>query len=387
MSPNRGYIVIPKLIEQPTWGGYYIAKTKGWSNMPWGKTKFGQSYELYSKSFLSLATNTTQEDFRPEITEPPSQIIPLSQLILPDAQSVLGMRNIDVFGKELKTLIKFTQAKGNSFQIHVKPGTEYTKWRAKPESWYYFEEGMATLGLSDLTKIEAYKQACITIDAYVKSLSTAVQAQKMEIEEARQKIQTFVNGQNIYQYVNMVTIPQEAVVNLDRGGTHHSWEEDDAKMPLGNVLYEVQVDEMDPISTIRSFDKGKIMDDGSTRDLQIDDYFNYIDTTPEGNTPQSFIGSAQQIARGEGYELQQLFDTQYYKLQRLDISAVFSNEYTAPHDQTFHHLFVKSGQIVYDDGQVELMVGTGHSVFVPASVVSYTLTPESRQATVLKTYV
>ena len=48
------YIVVPTLIEQPTWGGEYIGNLKGLAQENLGGKKIGQSYELFRDSNLSL---------------------------------------------------------------------------------------------------------------------------------------------------------------------------------------------------------------------------------------------------------------------------------------------------------------------------------------------
>ena len=54
----QSYIIIPNLIEQPTWGGFYLAKHKKLSNPVFKTKKIGQSYELYEFSNLSEKTST-----------------------------------------------------------------------------------------------------------------------------------------------------------------------------------------------------------------------------------------------------------------------------------------------------------------------------------------
>ena len=67
---KRPYLVIPKLIEQPTWGGQYIVTTKGWlHHSNWAELKIGQSYELFSGSNLSLLTSSEDPNFTGELTD------------------------------------------------------------------------------------------------------------------------------------------------------------------------------------------------------------------------------------------------------------------------------------------------------------------------------
>ena len=108
MNLSRPYLVIPKLIDQPTWGGQYIVAAKGWAGRAGlGEAKIGQSYELFSGSNLSLLSSSEDPAFAGEFTDrdavqvqtAPENSIPISRL--PDGSSVF--------------LIKFTQALGNSF--------------------------------------------------------------------------------------------------------------------------------------------------------------------------------------------------------------------------------------------------------------------------------
>jgi len=85
MSTNRAYLIIPKLIEQPTWGGRYIMKEKGWQKHPDAQRKIGQSYELYSGSYLSLATDTADAAFQPELDSIPRDAFQIEQIRAEDA--------------------------------------------------------------------------------------------------------------------------------------------------------------------------------------------------------------------------------------------------------------------------------------------------------------
>ncbi|QQR52772.1 hypothetical protein IPG36_01470 [bacterium] len=74
---RRPYLVIPKLIKQPTWGGSYIVAAKGWSDHEGlGDLKIGQSYELFSGSNLSLLTSTDDPLFKGELTDNAGVAIP-----------------------------------------------------------------------------------------------------------------------------------------------------------------------------------------------------------------------------------------------------------------------------------------------------------------------
>jgi mannose-6-phosphate isomerase class I len=178
---------------------------------------------------------------------------------------------------------------------------------------------------------------------------------------------------NPWQYVNVHSVDQYSLLDLSIGGIHHSWEEDE-NLPNGNIVYEVQQDVMDDFCTLRSFDQGKIKDDGTIRTIHIDDYFQFLDVTEEHNT----IDFA--LRRRQGTNL---LKTPYYSMDELQIS----DKTQVQVGESFDHLFVLSGvaRVTYAD--TTLTIGKGHSCFVPWKVGSYTLEPVQGNTTVLKTYI
>ncbi len=174
---QQPYYVIPILIEQPTWGGQYIAEFKELKDQYFAEHNIGQSYELSSAN--KLHTDPTQARVyalgsadAPDQAEPVTEVerISMPKLIASDPERILGAKTLAKFGTNFPLLIKFTQAQENSYQLHVKPGSEFNGWQAKPESWYYLEQGSATLGIKDLKQVEAYKKRCLEIDAKAQQL-------------------------------------------------------------------------------------------------------------------------------------------------------------------------------------------------------------------------
>lgn len=347
---KKPYLIVPYLIEQPTWGGEYICEKKGWLHKPHleGK-KIGQSYELYDRSLLSTTITSTNDPlFGPEVKDTIS---------------------ISEFAEERAfPLIKFTQAKGNSFQLHVKPLTDDSRWKQKAESWYYFENGKITFGIKKGIDISKYKDACIAINNTMKRLSAMVVKKELTMEKAKKEAEVFIKNQNPWQYVNVCEVKKGDIVDLSGGGLHHSWEEDVVNYPMGNILYEVQQDVMDPICTIRSFDQGKFKNDGTIREIHIDDYFKYIDIDEKRNTLVV-----------EKNESGVLFDTNYYSLSLLSLQDKKKLESTS----SFHHLFVQEGKITVGDafGNV-VVVGQGHSCFIPKGLV-YEIDPSIKSEVLL----
>ena len=339
---KKPYLVIPHLIEQPTWGGDYILETKNWTHKTnWQGKKIGQSYELYSGTKLAQDIRLSADrSFGPEYK-----------------------KTIDIshFGEDRPfPLIKFTQAKGNSFQLHTKPGTTDPRWLPKAESWYYFESGKITLGIKKGADMTRYKQVCKEIELHMKDVSAQIRAGRITLEDAKHQAHAFITAKDPWQFVNVYNVAPETLIDLSGGGLHHSWEEDEDN-PLGNVVYEVQQDVMDPVSTIRSFDQGKIMEDGTIREIHIDDYFTYLDQSEERNT---YIPT-------QGGEGELLFTNPHYSLARLAVNV----DRPMHADTSFHHLFVKEGEVKVIAGKDEIVITRGHSGFIPKGV-TYVIHPD-----------
>jgi mannose-6-phosphate isomerase class I len=333
---KKPYLIVPYLIEQPTWGGEYICEKKEWLNKPSlrGK-KIGQSYELYDRTLLAKTIMSSEDPlFGPE---------------------VLDTISISEFVEDRPfPLIKFTQAKGNSFQLHVKPLITDSRWKQKAESWYYFENGKITFGIKKGTDVNKYKETCISINNMMKKLSEMIIKKTISVEQAKKEAKAFISEKNPWQFVNVCEVKKGDIVDLSGGGLHHSWEEDIINYPMGNILYEVQQDVMDPVCTIRSFDQGKFKDDGTIREIHIDDYFKYVDLDEKRNTL-----TVEKNKNGT------LFDTDYYSLSLLTILETKKMESST----SFHHLFVQTGKITVQDtiGNTTT-VGEGHSCFIPKGV-------------------
>ena len=347
---KKPYLVIPFLIEQSTWGGDYICQKKGWLDKEDLKgKKIGQSYELYDKSFLATAITSSEDAaFSPNTK---------------DHISISTFKETRPF-----PLIKFTQAKGNSFQLHVKTGVRDSRWRQKAESWYYFEKGKMTFGLKKGTDINKYKEVCLVIQDKMKEVSQKIIKREITQEDARLEVRSFIQEKNPWHFVNVCDVQKGDIIDLSGGGIHHSWEEDAVHYPLGNILYEVQQDIMDPDCTIRSFDQGKFKEDGTIRELHINDYFKYIDQDEKRNIP-----TTHKIHSGR------LFDTPFYTLDLIQLSSVKEMESSS----SFHHIFVKEGSIeVQDEIENKLFVGEGHSCFIPKDIL-YTIKPSSQSELLL----
>ncbi len=379
---TRPYLVHPKLIEQPTWGGQYIAGAKGWGAHPdLARVKIGQSYELFSGSNLSLAESSNDPTFTYELTDrdavaqatAPDYSVPLASLTSDEPAKVLGPNK-----SVLNLLIKYTQALGNSFQVHLKDGVSHPVFKPKPESWYYFEPGLITFGVKPDIDWAEYERVCREIESAIKQIGEHLAAKTITYDGAQAEIKVLLENKDPWRFVNAVPTAKDQLVDLSAGGIHHSWEEDATHAPLGNILYELQAEALDNISTFRNFDKGKIGQSGKIRDLQIDEYFLAIDRSPEANDPKRHMRTARNVKSTDDYSLGRLMASNYYSLDKLDLrrqQANYTEEITG-----YRHLFVKSGRITVAAGDTAITVGTAHSCFIPAAAQLYhvtSLTPAS----------
>src|SRR5581483_2733550 len=132
-----------------------------------------------------------------------------------------------------------TQALGNSFQVHMKSDVTHPIWKPKPESWYFFESGIITLGAKPGIDWDAYKNISIAIDKEMQKLGKQVSAKELTYGEAKQRTAELLRTNDPWQFVNIVEVKKDRLVDLSSGGIHHSWEESE-QLPHGNVLYEVQ---------------------------------------------------------------------------------------------------------------------------------------------------
>lgn len=368
------FYIIPILIKQPTWGGTYIQQLKQLRFAQLESEKIGQSYELSAESRISADPAAQDSCYVMDSSMGSSQqygpvtsTIDLQSLLSVDPKAVLG--NIPQLGTStMPLLIKFTQAQSNSFQVHVKPGAEFHGWQAKPESWYFLEEGRATLGLKPGTQIAQYKQSCLEIDAFSRELSNQVKNEMLGLHTAREQLAAFIAERDPHNYVNLVSIPRGSVVDLSEGGIHHSWENND-ELSQGNIVFEVQLDVKDERSTIRSFDQGNMKESGDIRPLHIEDYFQAINTSPLDNRPDRLIRQPQGRTE-QGIKHTNLFDTDYYLTTSVETVGPASQAVSI---RSFQHIFAQQGDLRVEWRDLTFDLKEGRSLFIPAACEQYLL--------------
>lgn len=384
----KPYFIIPLLVEQPTWGGEYIAEFKNLKHAKLEGQKIGQSFELYGESLLAtepsseprFALATATDVAHPELFGETTTALPIGKLLAEDAAAMLGRRVTEKTQGQLKTLIKFTQAKSNSYQAHVKIGQEFGHWQPKPESWYYFEPGLITLGLAPGCDVAEYQQRCLAIDAFAQDISRRIKAGELSLPAGKQELKAFIDEDHPRRFVNTVRVERDHIIDLSGGGIHHSWEVDPGQ-PLGNIVYEVQLDVRDENCTLRSFDQGSIKDDGGVRPLSIEDYFHGLDRNATFNQPEHFFQTTQTRHQGSA-TLTELFTNEFYRTTLLDLPAA-ARATTLELDDSFAHVFVKTGQVTLATSAGELTLAKGQAAFVPAGLSQYQLTTDQASTVIV----
>jgi len=355
-----------ELIEQPSWGGQYIIDLKGLADDPqWKGKKVGQSYEMAKASKL--------------IDPDGGAVRPLSELISADPAAFLGQKVVDKHGPDLSLLIKLTQAKGNSFQAHLPEGKTLGHWVPKPEAWFYLAPGLYTFGLKAGTDFEAYSRILHTLDDEMGRLSREVKSGRFSVEEARAQAQQRIHTLDPFAYVNTVEAQTDDVIDLTAGGIHHSWEQDDARFPDGNLVYEVQLDVPDDKCSMRGFDKGKFLDDGGLRPTHVADYLATIERDAAHNELSRHIRKPEVVEEGGEGKTESLFRTAHFNTDRLTVMAGSSLPQSLA--SGFHHLFVHAGMPTIG-GRV---LAQGRSYVLPAALGEYAVEAGDREAVILKT--
>ncbi|HDS11357.1 MAG TPA: hypothetical protein ENN77_00445 [Candidatus Wirthbacteria bacterium] len=401
MDQKEIYLIVPHLMKQQTWGGDYIPTCKGIVDHPLvtGR-KIGQSYELFGGSklipsawlpknkhrfFEFYKRSKSLALFLPHET----RHISLVDLIADDPKGVLGANIAQKTNNTMPILIKFTQAQGNSFQLHVKEKHESETWKAKPETWYFLGDGLITLGLKPGADLKKFKKICQKTEDYMQEMSKRLKNKTQKMIETRRLVATYINRRDPWQFVNCLKVKKGWVVDLSSGGIHHSWEEDKEKLPQGNLVYEIQLDRSDEKSTLRCFDKGKIKYGGGIRDLQIADYFKYLDSSPKTNDPKQMIRQPEDMPpkSNQGQEIY-LFENPHYKLHKIVLPA--GQAYKGQTKGSFQHLFVESGSVEITsctDTTKKLKLLSSWSAFCPACLGEYQIQALKQDTVILKTFI
>jgi mannose-6-phosphate isomerase class I len=206
----------------------------------------------------------------------------------------------------------------------------------------------------------------------------------LSAEEGRAKGLSIAKAHDPWRFVNVIESEKDDIVDLSACALHHSWEEDEDRIPQGNIVYELQADVDDSVSSIRGFDKGKISGDGSLRPVHIDDYFRLIDRDPDFNKPERHMRQALTVRDDDSVRVKRAIDSEWYSLEIACLSGRSSFEHDA---SSYRHVFVRRGTIAIETAENQIKVGSGHSAFIPASANSYSMESLGGEAEALITFI
>ena len=204
---DRPYLVIPRFIEQPTWGVHILFhinkfKTKNCALAKLAKVMSCMEVRFYPPLHprLTLNSKATLLSIIRVVASPLSPVI--SNCRGPRRPKPVPNAGIFFSPQTMPLLIKFTQALGNSFQIHVKKSQKQSRWKPKPESWYYLEDGVITYGIKKGAGMEEFKRVCLAIEEKMIALSTSLKIGALSYGRAKEKAESFIKSVNPWRFVN-----------------------------------------------------------------------------------------------------------------------------------------------------------------------------------------
>ncbi|MBT3181900.1 MAG: hypothetical protein HN337_05255 [Deltaproteobacteria bacterium] len=361
---SKPIICDAKIVEQPTWGGTAILKKKGLIDKPeWVGKKAGQAYENHAH--LPVKTDDGWS----------FTVLDVSLVLGEAFLGKVAYRIVPAMGQ----LRKYTEAFGNSFQMHLDHPERIERDGRKEllipkgEAMRYLDQpGLLTCGVrcNGDADWQDYEKRLRRIESEMKELSQQVLSGKMDLDTAKKEATEVVHRNNPYRWVNLLRPEPDDVVDFSVPKRHHSWEEvneltrklfNDASHELQkyddiriNKLDEIQtglyvdldgkyldtpsvtIDEFsrksltekrksvlvltDDNSSIRGFDKGKFRNDGSLRSLDLDSYFKFIAREKKMNSPQSAIVKPRAFNSSEGLILKYIFATNQYAFTVIETS-------------------------------------------------------------------
>lgn len=334
MNHIRPYIVVPTLIPQPTWDGDYIASHKRIKELI-GNLNIGQSYELFSGSFLSSRRSSTHlpslhlADGNDPTTIPKAivandQLISLQDLINIDPKAVLGQKAMDGYSYQMNLVIQITQSKSIKFQL---PEPNPTSQRSSnPKACLFLEPGRLTSGAN--------------------------------LEKFQNDLTAKTDNQSISSRFKTINISKNQVADFSKVSLNFA-RNDRNFLPDGNVMFMLEAN----------------LFDATAHPVRSDDPITDKECQKHSYSFATDLKKSKIHKRSSTQTIKSHLTTPYYRLDEWIFSSPLSNKFTTTTD-CFQHLFVRSGRVEFasHDG-TRLEISQGFGVFVPASTGAYSLLP------------
>src|SRR5690606_3670890 len=101
------------------------------------------------------------------------------------------------------------------------------------------------------------------------------------------------------------------------------------------------------------------------REVHVADYFTYIDRSETANNPETHFTKGLVLKKAPTYRVKLIYKTPYYVLEEISLNSLISNQFTRT-DNSFHHIFVREGNVTITTPERTITLTTGFSGFIPA---------------------
>lgn len=316
-------LLLKPVYKDYIWGGDRIPRLFHRDVLP--QDRYAESWEVADRpEGMSLVENGSSTG---------ASLQELVQTMGPDLVGAAGSREV------FPLLIKIIDAR-QTLSVQVHPDDESAAafgGEAKTEMWYVLDgepDSRIYIGLKPGTNADSFRRAIETT----------------RVEEVLHSIPA-VKGQVVF-------VP---------GGRVHA-------IGAGCLLLEIQ---QNSNTTYRVYDWGRVGHDGKPRELHVDQAMQVIHW--EDSKP---ITPAPRPIESQGPNTYcDLIDTPYFRMLR---SMIRERERVTNNGQSCHVLFVREGRVSVEANGITETLNTGTSCLLPAALSAYTLTPQDRQAEVVR---
>ncbi|WP_168442025.1 type I phosphomannose isomerase catalytic subunit [Pontiella desulfatans] len=257
----------------------------------------------------------------------------IREILEGNPQGIMGTK---VAGTKFPLLIKLIDAKQKlSVQVHPNDATAAEfGGEAKTEMWYMLGDNPTQVycGLND----------GVTKEVFVQAVEDGTSGETMRAVPVEKNSAIFV-----------------------RGGRVHAIDE-------GCFILEIQ---QNSNTTYRIYDWGRMGNDGSPRELHIEQAINVINWNDHDNP----LVEPKPLVDTDTFQCWEVLSCEYFRLEKLAFTAPLE---IPMQPTTFHALFVSEGEATISWEKESLAAPAGTSILIPAALPAYTL---DGNATVLRT--
>jgi mannose-6-phosphate isomerase len=308
---------------------YPFVMQPAYKDYMWGGRRIIDTYQR------NAADGTYAESWevsdRPEgestISNGPLASQPLSALIREFGTALLGTQNP---ADRFPLLVKLIDAQQPlSVQVHPSDSTApLTGGEAKTEMWY-------VLAADPDAAVYAGLQPDVTPEMF----------------------RAAIENHTLGRHLRRIPVKAGDVIFIPGGLVH--------AIDKGCLLLEAQ---QNSNTTYRIYDWGRVGTDGKPRELHIDQALQCIDWQAHQD-PRKMPTL---LNDDNGCRAEQLLRCEYFRVNRCTLSAPVAID---PHPETFRIFFVEKGTLKIQCDDQELTLSPGQTVFMPAALPGYTLSP------------